>query len=312
VAHLSGTELDVVTGAFGYTGRHITRMLLAKGRRVRTLTGHPDRDNPFGGSVQVSRYAFDDPDELVRSLSGARTLYNTYWIRFEHRGRTFAEAIRNSRALFAAAAEAGVRRIVHVSITKPDEGAKEGLPYFVGKREVERTLLESGSTISWAIVRPTVVFGPGDILINNIAWLLRRLPVFAIPGDGAYRVRPVAVQDVARLCVDAGQADDKRIIEAVGPDTFTFDERVRLIRAAVRSRARLVHASPDAALVMARALGPVVGDRLITRDEIRGMIAELVTTDGKPTGEIRFADWLAEAAPTLGKRFASEIGRHYR
>ena len=306
------SELDVVTGAFGFTGRRITQMLLAEGRRVRTLTGHPDRPNPFRGSVEVARYAFDEPEELRAAVAGARTLYNTYWIRYERGGTTFDRAVGNSRALLRAAVDAGVRRVVHISVTKPEEGAGQRLPYFAGKLEVERAIVGTTSELSWAIVRPTVVFGDGDILINNIAWLLRRFPIFAIPGDGGYEVRPVAVEDVAKVAVEAGRSDDKRIVDAVGPDTYSFEELVKLVRRAVESRSRIVHSPPRAAVALARLVGPLVGDRLITSDEVAGMMAELVTTDGEATGESRFVDWLAEAGPTLGKRYHSEIRRHYR
>src|SRR5262249_37427495 len=149
---------------------------------VRTITGDPSRADPFGGRVEAFPFSFDDPARLTETLRGADTLYNTYWVRFDWRGTTYAQAIANTRTLFAAAREAGVRRIVHVSITNPSESSS--LPYFRGKAELERDLRESG--ISYAIVRPTVVFGREDILINNIAWLLRRLPLFVIPGDGSY------------------------------------------------------------------------------------------------------------------------------
>ena len=218
--------------------------------------------------------------------------------------------MRNSRALIRAAQEAEVRRIVHISVTKPEEGSKRRLPYFEGKLRVEQAILESD--LSWAIVRPTVVFGDGDILMNNIAWLLRRFPVFAIPGDGRYRVRPVAVQEVATIAVEAGEADDKRVEDAVGPDTYTFEEMVRLIRTAVRSRSRLLHVAPELALGLSRAIDPVVRDRIITGQELAGMMAELVTTEGETTGQTRLVDWLAEAGPRLGTRYASELARHYR
>lgn len=305
------TGLDVVTGAFGYTGKHIARLLLANGRRVRTLTGHPKRPNPFGGAIDVARYDFEDAGRLRESLRGATTLYNTYWIRYEHGAATFERAVRNSKRMFDAAAEAGVRRIVHISVTKTEEGAALGLPYFVGKLEVERALKES-SHLSWAIVRPSVIVGVEDILMNNIAWLLRRLPVFAIPGDGRYRIRPVTVGDLATVAVEAGAADDKRILDAVGPDSYSFEEIVRLIRSAVHSRSRIVHTSAETALRLSRVIGPLVRDRVITQGEIDGMMAELVTTDGPATGRTRFLDWLAGTAPRLGKRYASEMARHYR
>src|SRR5216683_2298023 len=81
-------DFDVVTGAWGYTGRYITRLLLSRGRRVRTLTGHPTRANPFGDQIESAPFNFDRADELARSLEGARTVFNSYWIRFPYGGQT--------------------------------------------------------------------------------------------------------------------------------------------------------------------------------------------------------------------------------
>ena len=178
--------MDVVTGAFGYTGRYITARLLACGKRVRTLTGHPARPNPFGGAVEVAPLDFGNPGQLTRSLRGAETLYNTYWIRFPHGAATYEKAVENSRVLFRAAREAGVRRLVHISITQASQDSP--FAYFRGKGLVEEALRESG--LSHAILRPTVVFGPEGILINNIAWLLRRFSVFVVFGSGRYRLFP--------------------------------------------------------------------------------------------------------------------------
>lgn len=311
------SELDVVTGAFGYIGRSIAERLLAAGRQVRTLTGHRDRVNPFGSGVSVAPYSFDDPSRMAESLRPATTLYNTYWIRFSRGALDFDEAVRNTGVLVQAAREAGVRRIVHISITNPDPDSP--FPYFRGKAEAERALTESG--LSHAIVRPTVVFGKGDILINNIAWMLRRFPVFAIPGDGHYRVRPVHVDDVAELAVRAGLADDDegggrartgQVVDAVGPETFTFEDMVRLIARAVGSKARIVRVPASAALVAARAIGGLVGDVVLTRDELLGMMAELVVTEGPATGTRRLTEWLRENTDTVGRRYASELARHYR
>src|SRR5512133_2877460 len=128
--------IQAVTGAFGYSGRAIAALLLERGAQVRTLTGHPDRPDPFGGRVEVAPLAFGDPAALRHALRGVEVLYNTYWVRFEHGKATFGRAVANSRALFRAAAEVGVSRVVHVSITNPSLESR--LPYFSGKAEAQR------------------------------------------------------------------------------------------------------------------------------------------------------------------------------
>jgi NADH dehydrogenase len=302
------TGLDVVTGAFSYTGSAIAGHLLDEGRRVRTLTGHPDRPSPLAGRVDVAPYAFEDPDALTRSLEGTSTVYNTYWVRFDRGDVSFDRAIENSKTLFRAAREAGVRRLVHLSVTKPSLDSR--FPYFRGKALVEHALAESG--LSHAVVRPSIVFGRGDILMNNIAWLLRRLPVFAIPGDGRYRVRPVYVGDVAKICVEAAQlSEDDLTIDAVGPETMTFKEMVIHIRAAAGSRSRIVHVPVSVARVVAGGIGLAVRDVLVSDHELGGLMSELACTDGPTTGETGFSDWVETEGDGLGLRYASEIDRHF-
>src|SRR5580692_10935312 len=218
-------ELDIVTGAFGYTGKSITRRLLDAGRRIRTITGHPERANGFGKQVEIAPMDFSDRAELVQSLRGASVLYNTYWVRFNHGRATFDEAVVNSRALIHAAAEAGVRRIVHLSIANPSLDSH--LPYYSGKAQVEKAILDSG--LSYAILRPTVIFGIEDILINNIAWFLRHFPLFAIPGSGRYQLQPIFVEDLAELAANSGQQEDNLVLDAAGPEVLAFEDMVRQI-----------------------------------------------------------------------------------
>jgi len=301
-------ELNIITGAFSYTGRYITERLLAQGKRVRTLTGHPDRPNPFAGRVEIMPFNFDNPPALVDSLRGATTLFNTYWVRFSHGDRTFAEAVADTKTLIRAAEEAGVRRIVHVSITNADE--ESPLPYFRGKGVLERAIAES--KLSYTIIRPTVIFGKEDILINNIAWLLRRFPVFAVLGSGDYRLQPVYVEDMADMAVAAAERSGNEVFEAVGPDSFTFDALVRLIREKIGSRARIVHLPPGPALHLSRIVGLLVGDVVLTQDEVDGLMAGLLVSEAPPTGCTRLSDWLEENASAVGSRYASELQRHYR
>lgn len=301
-------ELSIVTGAFSYTGRYITRELLARGRRVRTLTGHPRRPHPFGEQVEVAPLTFDDPVELARSFQGATTLYNTYWIRFPHRGLTFEKGVANTEVLFRAAMQAGLSKIVHLSVT--GASPQSSLPYYRGKGEQEAALARSG--VAYAILRPTLIFGAGDILINNIAWLLRRFPVFAMPGSGDYRLQPVAAEEVAAQAVAAAAAPGNPTVDVAGPDVFTFEELVRLIAQTIGREPRMVHVPPSLALFCVRVLGYLVGDVILTRQELEGLRQNLLLPGGPPTGRIRFADWLEQNAATLGLRYASELQRHFR
>lgn len=301
-------DLNVLTGAFGYTGRYIARRLLGMGKEVRTLTAHPRRHHPFADAVSVFPLTFDEPVALVRSLRGASTLYNTYWVRFPYRGVAYDTAVRNTQVLIGAARQAGVRRIVHVSITHADAGSR--LPYFRGKGIVEEAIIRSG--LSYAIVRPSLIFGGEDILLNNLAWLLRRFPLFAVPGSGEYRLQPVSVEDVAELAVGVAHQDANLILDAVGPETYTFREMVLLLRETVRSRARVVHVRPALALFLSRLVGWALGDVILTRDELEGLMGSLLISDRPPLGRTSLRRWLAENADRVGTRYASELARHYR
>lgn len=304
---MSDRRLHAVTGAFGYSGRHIARLLLDRGEAVASLTGHPDRPDPFGGRVQVRAFHLERPDLMRDALRDVKVLYNTYWVRFEHGSTTFAGAVENSRRLFHAAAAAGVERVVHVSITNPSPDSP--LPYFRGKAEVEQALRASG--LSHAILRPAVFFGGRDVLINNIAWLLRRLPAFGV-APGSYGLQPVHVDDLAHLAVEQGASAVDATFDAVGPEVLGFRELVVTVRGAVQSRARIVTVPQRLLLLTARLVGALVRDVVLTPDEVEGLRAGLLVSSGPPTGETRFSEWLARNASALGRQWASELGRHFR
>ena len=294
-----------VTGAFGYSGKSIAQRLLDQGCTVSTLTNSLRRANPFGERVRVFPFNFDNPAELAKSLAGVAVLYNTYWVRFNHKTFTQADAIRNTLTLFAAAKQAGVRRIVHISITNPSENSP--LEYFAGKARLERALIESG--ISYAILRPTVLFGREDILVNNIAWALRRFPVFGVFGDGSYRLQPIYVDDLAELAVSAGQGTDNQIINAIGPETFTYRELVATIARIIGVRRLIVPTPPLLGYALSRIVGWVVKDRLITVDEMKGLMAGQLCVTTPPTGTTKLTDWATQHRAELGRRYASELAR---
>jgi uncharacterized protein YbjT (DUF2867 family) len=299
--------MSVVTGAFGYIGKSIARQLTDQGEEVRTITTHITRPNPWGDRVGVYPYDFSHPDLLIEHMRGANTLYNSYWIRFEHAGMTFAQAVKNTATLFDCARKAGVPKVVHISVTHASPDSP--LPYYAGKAAQERALEESG--LNYAILRPTLVFGPGDILVNNIAWLMRNFPVFPIFGSGEYRLQPVFVEDLAALAIEASGHPISTTDDIIGPEEFTFEGFTRLIASQVRPGLPLVHVPPCAGIVAGRVIGWGVGDVMLTRDELRGLMDEMLTSEAAPAGSTRFSDWLAEHRNSLGRRYASELARHF-
>jgi len=301
-------ELNVVTGAFSYTGKYITQRLLSAGEEVITLTGRPECENPFGHRVKAFPFNFDKPGELTESLRGAKALYNTYWVRYPRGQVSFDMAVENSKRLITAAEEAGVRRIVYISITNPSEDSP--FPYFKGKALVEKMITQS--KLSYAIIRPTVIFGPEGILINNIAWLFRKFPIFAVPGLGDYRIQPVFVEDVAEIAVRAGHQDNNIILDAVGPEIFTFGELVRMIARQINSRAKIVYISPRLELLLAKLIGFVVRDVVITGDEIDSLMSNLLVSETEATAPTLFSRWLAQWADNIGVRYISGLERRYR
>jgi len=304
---VSEDRLSAVTGVGGFTGRHVAQRILEAGGRVVNLTGRPERPTGFGEQVSSARLSFDRPEELVQSLAGASVLYNTYWIRFARGDMTFDRAVANSRTLISAAKEAGVSRIVQVSITNPSE--ESVLPYFRGKALVERAIIESG--LAYAILRPAVIFGNQGILINNIAWFLRHTPVFAIPGSGDCQMQPVLADDLANLMVEAGKTNENVVKDAVGPEVYAFNDLVMLIKRIVRSRTLIVHVPPRLALLATGVIGQLLHDVILTPDEAAGLGANLLVSEASPTARARLSEWLAENSDWIGTKYMSELKKHY-
>jgi uncharacterized protein YbjT (DUF2867 family) len=299
---------DVVTGAFSYTGRFIARKLLDDGRRVRTLTNHPQRPGAQELEVDVKKLEFADRAAIVESLRGADVFYNTYWVRFRHGGIGFGDAVANTRILMSAAAEAGVRKVVHISVSNPSLDSH--LDYYAGKARTEDIVRESG--MQWAVVRPTLIFGRGDILINNIAWLLRRMPFFVISERGSYRVQPVAGEDVAEIATWAAAQRANLTIDAAGPEVMTYAELVDSVAIAVHRRPRMLNVPAGLTLAAGNVVGLFVRDILLTKQELEGLMEELLVSNEEPRGSRRVDDWLLRSADGLGRSYASELSRHFR
>lgn len=299
--------MNVVTGAFGYIGRHITRRLLDVGQEVRTITTHPEKPNPFGEAVRAYPYDFDQPERLTEHLGGAEVLYNTYWIRFERGRATFSGAVQDTLTLFECARRAGIRRIVHISVTNPD--IDSDLAYYRGKAQQERSLQELG--LPFSIIRPTLVYGVEDILVNNIAWLMRTFPLFPIFGSGEYLLQPIYAGDLAGIAAEEGQETGDRVIDAVGPETYTYERMVRMMGSHLKPELRYMHMPPWLAVGLGKIIGLAVRDVILTRDEAQGLMEERLTSSQPPNGSTKFSDWFASHKDQIGRSYASELKRHF-
>jgi len=305
-------ELHVVTGAFGYSGRWIAKELISRGKKVKTLTNAIGRDDPFKGQVEVLPIDFSDHDSLVSSLKGAKVLYNTYWVRYKDRKGDYAHdlAVENIRKLFLAAEEAGVQRVVHFSVAHPHKAPIWS--YFRGKVEVERILTES--SLSYAILRPTVFYGgERDVLINNMAWLIRKFPIFGVFGMGNYPIQPIHIADVARVAVNQGESTRDIILDVAGPETFSYRDYVRLLAKSLGVRRMIIPIPPIIGLLVGKIVGIFLQDIVITKAEIKGLMQGLMATDEKPLGSIKFSEWVASNGVNLGVKYHNDMKeRRYR
>lgn len=302
---MSTLNIHAVTGAYGYSGNYITRRLLKKGLRVITLTNSIDKDSDLSRKIETYPLSFDDPDMLTRSLKGVEVLYNTYWVRFDHKSFSHNGAVENTMILFRAAKKAGVKKIVHTSITNPSIDSE--LDYFRGKAILEKELIESG--LSYSILRPAVLFGKEDILMNNIAWIIRNFPFFAVFGNGEYKIQPIFVDDYAELAVDQGQLMENRIIDAIGPETFSYLDLVKSIMDIIGIKKPILKIYPELIYLGSKILGWYLKDITITRKEIKGLMSNLLYTESDPVASTKFTEWAIENRDILGVNYANELFR---
>ena len=273
---------------------------------MRTLTNAVGRDDPFQGMVEVMPIDFTNHDLLVSSLRGADVLYNTYWVRYKNRKDGYAHeiAVENTRKLLLAAEEAGVNRIVHFSVAHPTKAPDWS--YFRGKVEVENLLTES--SLSYAILRPTVFFGgERDVLINNMAWLIRKFPVFGIFGMGNYLIQPIHIEDVAKVAVEQGESVEDVVLDVAGPEIFTYREYVTLIAKSIGVRRLIIPVPPIVGWAVGKVVGAILRDRVITRAEIKGLMRGLMATDAEPLGKIKFSEWVATNGADLGVKYHNDL-----
>ena len=299
-----------ITGVLGYSGRYIAAEAKRRGWRVVGLTNSAGR-LPNEAGYELRPMPWSTQEDV---LAGVDVLVNTYWVRFSYSGAghaafSHAEAVQNTKQLFDAAKRAGVKRVVHTSITKPDAASE--LPYFRGKAELEAALAASG--IPHSILRPAILFGdtPAEsILINNMAWSLRHLPAVGTFGWGHYRMQPIHVQDYAELAMNEAEATEPhRVLDAVGVEVYTFRDMWKQLARSMNLWRPVLPVPAGVGYLAARVLGALVGDVVLTRDEIAGLSQDRLAVTGAGVGRRRLSDWVQLHASTLGRQYASELAR---
>ncbi len=301
-------NFDIVTGAFSFTGKYIAKKLIERGRNIKTFTNRVEKKTLLDNSIIAVPYYFNELDKLQEEMKGCEYFYNTYWIRFPYKGITFDKAIEDTKKLIGAAKEVKVKKFLHISITNASENSD--LLYFRGKGIIERLIIESG--LSYGIVRPAVVFGIGDILINNITWLLKHFPLFIIMGDGKYKLQPIYVEDLAQIIIEASEEKENLIIDAVGPEIFTYKELILLIAETVQSYALILHLPSLMVYWIGKFLGLLMKDVMLTGDEIKALMRNYLISDSLPKGKTKLSMWLKDNTNIIGEKYASELKRHYK
>jgi NADH dehydrogenase len=232
---------------------------------------------------------------------------NTYWIRIPWGGQTFDTAVHNSKLLLGAAKEAGVARVVHVSVSNAALGTNLG--YYAGKNRVESYI--RAELDNYAIVRPTLVVGPNDVLSNNIAWFLRHFSFFPVPDGGGCRMQPITLADTARIIVEAGESQENQQIDAAGPDIMSFREYLLLLQTACGVR-RWMPAVPGwLALLILKPIEVLLRDIVLTKEELLGLEQELLVSKQAPLGTAHVDEWLMANGSAMGRTYVNDLRRHF-
>lgn len=326
-----GCRRVAITGALSYTGRYLAKRLLDEGHQVVNLSRRtaPLAPTPLSkadvAKVITHPLTFEDKSKLKAALQGCDVLFCTYWIRFAIGGDSHAAAADRCKALFELAREAGVQRVVFTSHTQATEDSPYA--YIAGKAQAAAALREVGLP-SYAIARPCGIFGdtPGEsILVNNAAWVLRRLPLFLLANDGSSRFQPIHVRDFAELLFELGgfgargpgPAAQER--DACGPDAPTALELFNSIGKAVGSTATIAapgFLSTSMVTALTKPIDWLTGDILLDADDLNLLCSGLTVANqpGDPAIAKRrsLLRWIDEVGPQLGNDYVSSISRYYK
>ncbi len=302
---LNNKMVSVITGAESFIGKYISNLLITLNYKIRSFT-NKSIDQRRG--IEFHPYNFNNLEEVTKIFQGADYFFNTYWIRFNFKDKTFEKAYENTKSLIDCAKLAGVKKILHISITKAN--SLSPLKYFKYKGLIEEYIINSG--VSYVILRPTVVFGKEDILINNIIWFLRRFPIFPIFGRGDYLIQPIYVLDLAKIAVEKALNSENSIIDCAGPEVFSFRELIQKIKSAIDSKSIIINLPTIIVFYLLKFLSFFLKDVILTKDEILALKGNLLHSKAPPLGKENLIEWIKKEKDCLGNGYRSELLRHYK
>jgi len=289
-----------LSGGTGFVGSHLRKALLDKGHQIRLLV-HKSGGS-FGQGVEPVEGDITILETFADAVRGCDATINMVGIirEFPGRGITYGKLhLEATRNVTDAAEAAGVKR--HLQMSALGTRADATSAYHRSKFRGEECVRASG--LDWTIFRPSIIFGEKDAFVNKLAGFIRNFPAVPVIGDGAYRLQPISVIDVARCFVMALEMPETsgKTYELCGPDRFTYNDLLDTIG---RVLGRPMVAKVTAPLALMKAIVPVF-QRFsffpITMDQILMLVEENIC-DGTWRGTFRFEP----------ERFADGIVRYLR
>jgi nucleoside-diphosphate-sugar epimerase len=263
-----------ITGGTGFVGIHTSRTLAAAGHDLRLLA-RGTRSGPRPAGAEWVRADVVGGDGLVEALRGCDAAVHLVAIIREKGRQTFARVNAEGTAnVVRAATEAGVGHIVHISAIGVDPDPRYA--YLASKWEGEQAV--RGGAVPFTVLRPSLVFGPGDGFFTVLAKLIRLNPVVPVVGDGRALFQPIAVSDLARiiaLCIERGPSG--AVHEVGGPDHLTYEQIIDIIKAETGRRRRNVHVPVGAMRPLAAVLERLLPNPPVTPGQLRLLEKENVT-----------------------------------
>ena len=291
--------LLLVGGAGGFVGRAVLPEL-DPDFRIRSVHRHPAPNE--GPRVEWVRADVSEVKDWTPLLAGVDVVLNLAWYRWGSESK-FQALHDGLRRLLDASQRSQVRRFLQVSVPPAPASVEQGLPYLVYKRRLDAALERSG--LSYRIVRPTMLFGPGDVLLSVMFRQMRRYGFFPMFGDGTYHVSPIAVSDLARVLRQESRGADLGVLDLGGPERFAYRELTDRMFELLGRRPRYWTMSASGARRLTRVL-VALGSSLLYPYEVEWLMSDLLGLPSyggldRPLVKVgSYLQWLAASVPRRG------------